>query len=828
MDGHLPGAFGLGRRQRKSEARIMCDGNLRNLLDALTETSVYVIEAQTHRLLFFNQRCRETGRGAARLGAKCHEVWPEVCANCPLDALGDGPSSHIVCEDPLLKTTVDATANRIVWDGIPAIVVTATPHRLNLKEAQGFEKIERMYAQSLVTVFNECIIANLTADYYVNCQKDALWSDIPVKGQFGTENQKYAQKTVHPDDLQAFNEHFSRAAMLRLFGEGKAHITLRLRRLTDSGAYHMVEFTAARISGMDDGECWCALIFRDIHEEYLQEQLRGVEMSQLAAAVRAAYQMVISVNLSQNTYYMMEYDRFPTKKAARLGRFDELIEVGASTVDPEYRAEFVRKFSREALLAAFARGERKVSMEMRQMGDDGVYHWNFTQVVRVESPHTDDVMEITLSKNVDEERRQQEENLKKEREAKKLLQEALQKAEAANRAKSDFLSRMSHDIRTPMNAIVGMTELAQIHQRDEVKLRDYLAKIKKSSAHLLGLINEVLDVSKIESGAAELDDAPFDLADLARDAASLVQLSIQDKAQLLTIEIAPGLHAQVKGDEQRLRQVLVNILDNASKYTPERGKILLSLAEINRESGPAGAYRFVVRDNGIGMKKAFLQHIFEPFSRADDARISRITGTGLGMTVVKNILDMMGGTIEVESESGKGTQFTITLCLDKVGEMAPAAEAPAEPAQESFADLRVLLVEDNEINQQIACDMLGFLGAQVEVVGDGRQAVNAVLSHPPLYYDLVFMDIQMPVMDGYAAARSIRGSGLERIDELPILAMTADAFAEDARQARLAGMDGHFPKPISIDQLRIALSRCAQWKRQHGRGESFDATEGRP
>ena len=183
----------------------MTADNLTNLLDALTETSVYVIEEDTHRLLFFNRRCQETGRGRAELGMKCHEVWPEVCGNCPLEALGDGQTSHIVCFDPLLKTTVDATASRILWDGgIRAVVVTATPHRMNFEEEQGLLKIKQMYAQSLVTVFDECIIVNLTADYYFNCQKDAMWSDIPEQGNFGAENRKYAQRVIHPDDLPAF------------------------------------------------------------------------------------------------------------------------------------------------------------------------------------------------------------------------------------------------------------------------------------------------------------------------------------------------------------------------------------------------------------------------------------------------------------------------------------------------------------------------------------------------------------------------------------------------------------------------------------------------
>ena len=808
----------------------MSTDNLANLLDALTETSVYVIEEDTHRLLYFNRRCRDTSRGRAALGVRCHEVWPEVCGNCPLGSLGDGSSSHIVCYDPLLKSTVDVTANRIIWDGgIRAVVVTATPHRMNFEEEQGLQKIEQMYAQSLVTVFDECIIANLSADYYVNCQKDIMWTDIPKEGSFGAENIKYAKKTIHPDDLEHFCEAFSRDAMLRLFGEGKKQITRRLRRLVGDGTYHMVEFTAAKIEPLgEEDECWCVLVFRDVQDAYLQEQQRNVEISQLATAAQTAYQMLIAVNLTQNTYHMLEYERFPVKKPGNGGRFDELISAELATVHPDYQNEFIGKFSRASLIHAYTHGEHIISMKVPHLGKDGNYHWHFTQVVRVESPHTDDLIEITLSRNIDEERRAEEEALQTERRAKQLLEDALQKAEKANRAKSDFLSRMSHDIRTPMNAIVGMTELARLQTGDEEKLRDYLAKIASSGAHLLGLINEVLDVSKIESGAVELEEAAFDLRELVRDTVEMVQLPVENKKQTLAVRIDDALHAQVMGDARRLGQVLVNILENASKYTAEEGRISFFIEESKKEELQTGTYRFIVEDTGIGMKPEYVEHIFEPFSRAEDTRTSNISGTGLGMTIVRNLISMMGGDIQIESEYGKGSRFTVTLCLTKCDVCTDGKKETEPQASGSFSELRVLLAEDNELNRQIAAEMLKLLGARVEPVKNGRQAVEAVVSHPPLYYDIVFMDIQMPVLNGYEAVKEIRGSGMERIDELPIIAMTADAFAEDVKRARLSGMDGHLAKPISIGQLKGILSRCLAWKRQKQKDEKTETRNNNP
>ncbi|WP_343209697.1 ATP-binding protein [Anaerolentibacter hominis] len=790
----------------------MAENNLANLLNAMTETSVYVIKEENHRLLYFNKRCEDTGRGRAAIGVKCHDVWPEVCANCPLNGLGDKESNRIVCYDPLQKTTVDVTASRITWDGyIPAIVVTAAPHQMNFEEEQGLKKIEKMYAQSLVTVFDECIIANLTADYYVNCQKDVMWTDIPEQGSFGIENRQYARKVVHPDDLECFNSYFSREAMLRRFGEGKKQISRRLRRLTPDGSYHMVEFTAAKI-GVSIKECWCVLVYRDIQDEYLMEQQRNVEISQLATAAGIACQMLIAVNLTKKTYHMLEYARLPVKQPADEGDFDDLIEFELATVHPDYRKKFYEKFSRQSLIDAFTGGERMVTMQVPHFGEDGSYHWNFTQVVRVESPYTEDLIEITLSRNIDEERRIQEETLEKERKAKFLLEDALQKAEKANQAKSEFLSKMSHDIRTPMNAVLGLTELARMHISDEDKIRDYLDKIAGSGAHLLGLINEVLDVSKIESGSFKLENHEFSLDKLMRDSAELIRLSLENRNQELQIRIEEGIHLQVCGDEKRLRQILVNILDNASKYTGEQGNIYFSLKELKQNEPRTGTYQFEIRDTGIGMKKDYLEHIFEPFSREDDSRTSRVSGTGLGMTIVKNLITIMGGDIRVESEYGKGTRFFITLCFTKSNASAESKPVEIDGEGNTIAGLRILLVEDNEINRQIAAEMLEMLGARIEIARNGNEAVEAVCSHPPLYYDLVFMDVQMPVMNGYDATRKIRSCKMERIEELPIIALTADAFAEDAKQAQLAGMNGHLAKPISLDQLRQTLIDCAVWK----------------
>ena len=328
-------------------------------------------------------------------------------------------------------------------------------------------------------------------------------------------------------------------------------------------------------------------------------------------------------------------------------------------------------------------------------------------------------------------------------------------------------------------------------------------------------------MSKIESGNMELEEHEFDLHRLLDDVVSMVQPGIHDRNQKLSVTVKEGIHSQVLGDEQKLRQVLVNVVENASKYTGREGSINIRLSELEEAENEMGTYRFMIEDNGIGMKKEFIKHIFEPFSREDDSRISKTAGTGLGLTIVSNLIRMMGGEIRVESEYGKGSCFTITVFLMKKNRIGSEQKKDESLQEEDFSGMRVLLVEDNELNRQIAEEMLTILGPEVESAVNGREAVEMILNHPPLYYDLVFMDVQMPVMDGYEATERIRSSKKERIGELPIIAMTADAFTEDVKKTKMSGMNGHLSKPIDMGKLKKTLSQCISWKRRNLKNSSF-------
>ena len=397
-------------------------------------------------------------------------------------------------------------------------------------------------------------------------------------------------------------------------------------------------------------------------------------------------------------------------------------------------------------------------------------------------------------------------------------------AQQANKAKTSFLNSMSHDIRTPMNAIVGFTALAQTHSDDQAQVQDYLEKISTSSMHLLSLINDILDMSRIESGTVKIHETDVHIPDLMHDLRTMIQSLIKAKNQNFFIETQDVVHEDVIADKLRLNQVLLNIVGNAIKFTPAGGDIIIRLVEKPCSLKGYTTYEFSVKDNGIGMSKEFIGHIFDTFSREYTSTVSGIQGTGLGMAITKNIVEMMGGNIRVESEVGKGSLFTVTLNLRLGKEFLKKesiSEQRAVPTQLgikekeaafAYSGKRVLLVEDNELNREIATALLEEAGMKVDSVDDGDIAVSTINNAPADRYDLIFMDIQMPKMDGYTATREIRTLPDNRKANIPIIAMTANAFEEDKRKSFESGMNGHIIKPISMEEIAKVLDKLLQYQ----------------
>ncbi len=387
----------------------------------------------------------------------------------------------------------------------------------------------------------------------------------------------------------------------------------------------------------------------------------------------------------------------------------------------------------------------------------------------------------------------------------KLLKDALLAAEDANRAKTTFLNNMSHDIRTPMNAIMGYTELAKEHIGDASRVADYLEKISVSSNHLLSLINDVLDMSRIESGKVSIKEREAKLPDILHDIRTIMQANM--KAQRLTflVDAQNIAHKNLICDDLRLQQVLLNLLSNAVKFTPSGGTVSLSVTEKPRRSSERALYEFSVRDSGIGIAKEFQEHMFEPFTREENVTVNGIQGTGLGLAIAKNIIDMMGGTISVTSEPGQGSEFVVSLEC-KIGE-APsgenkaASEAAAQAAIDAdIAGTKILLVEDNEMNREIGMAVLSQRDVVVQTASDGDEAVETLKNAKPGDFDLVLMDIRMPRMNGYDATRAIRALPNKEVASIPIVATTANAFDEDRALAEQAGMDGYIVKPVDIQK----------------------------
>ena len=404
--------------------------------------------------------------------------------------------------------------------------------------------------------------------------------------------------------------------------------------------------------------------------------------------------------------------------------------------------------------------------------------------------------------------KEMEESNKKLKKAKNITTEALQTAENANKAKTDFLSNMSHDIRTPMNAIIGMTSLIRHDAGNKAKVIEYADKIDISSQHLLGIINDVLDMSKIEAGKTVFKYTDFSILDFITELNTIFHSQIDEKNQTLTIIKENIRHEWVNGDQVHLMQIFSNLVSNAVKYTQEGGKIQFLVEECETKSSVYAKYRFLVSDNGMGMSADFKDTIFDAFTRAESSMTNKIQGTGLGMAITKNLVEAMGGSIDVESELSQGSCFEVLIDLriaeDRFVSSAEQVEKD-EPAGNVLKGMRFLCAEDNELNAEILMELLKIEGAECTICENGKRVLEAFEQSVPGDYDMILMDVQMPVMNGYEATKAIRRSSHELAKTIPIIAMTANAFSEDIQHSLAAGMNAHVSKPVEMKVLEKTI-----------------------
>ncbi len=414
----------------------------------------------------------------------------------------------------------------------------------------------------------------------------------------------------------------------------------------------------------------------------------------------------------------------------------------------------------------------------------------------------DATMLLVAGRNIDAEKAD-------EIEAREEMKAAYNVANRANAQKSDFIAKMSHDIRTPMNAILGMTTIAEKHMGEKEKVQYCIDTINDAGRHLLALINEIMDVTKIESGKIELVRDYFTISGLLDNVLKMMTPLSDAKDQMLVLNMTGVTHKFVIGDRTRLEEIITNIVSNAIKYTYDKGLISIDITE-EEVSDTESDYIFKVKDSGIGMSKEFQKHLFDAFSREDDEYINKSEGTGLGLTIAKKYIEAMDGSISFKSEKGHGSEFCVKIRL----ELQETGEDEYHDTDEEFkldkldySGKRALLVEDNDLNAEIGRELLEMAGLTIERAVNGADAVNMFTASPTDYYDIIFMDVMMPVMNGYDATIAIRGSGRRDSSNVPIIAMTANAFASDIREALEAGMNDHIAKPIDNEFLVKTLRK---------------------
>ncbi|MGN0733676.1 MAG: ATP-binding protein [Emergencia sp.] len=504
-------------------------------------------------------------------------------------------------------------------------------------------------------------------------------------------------------------------------------------------------------------------------------------------------------------------------------KYSDYYDFLAGRVFTKYAQSYRETFSRENLKECFMRGDTELSLRYWITDSEGEELYIQQNIILTQDAVTKDIIGFAYTRDITAEERQKrdiEEKLEKikalntqleklgeeQERQNRIIEEARVAAEAANSAKTAFLFNMSHDIRTPMNAIIGFTDLLDKHQDEPEKRADYLKKIQDSSSVLLSIINNVLEMARIEKGTVEVEEAPWSVEQFNDTLHSVFQEMMVQKGIEFTRQIDVE-HHYVFCDPIKLREVFINILSNAYKYTDRGGKVNMRVEEIPSDRAGYGMYRTTISDTGIGMSEEYLPHLFEEFSRENSMTDNKVEGTGLGMSIVERLVELMDGTIEVQSRKGEGTTFIVTI-PHRIAEKSNLIEHDGvEINPELFRGRRILLAEDNDLNAEIAFEILKELGFETERAEDGQIAVNMVEVAGAGYYDLILMDIQMPNMNGYDATRTIRKLEDSEKAGIPIVAMTANAFEEDKREAVKAGMNGHLGKPVNVNELMKELAR---------------------
>ncbi|XCP86848.1 response regulator [Roseburia hominis] len=882
------------------------------------ENNIYIIDRDFH-LVEFDKAVAKRYPGI-QVGDLCYQAVMKrdtPCAHCPIADCSDNTS--VVYYDSFYDGFVEAAFCELTGGKY-----CVTRHKVGVESEHMEKQIERSigFFDAFSHVFVSTYYVEFSSGTYSVFNRESFFDERYSQDNHWEQFDDYIRNFIHKDDQEKLFQ-ASRIETMRDRLQKETRYSVVVREVTEKGM-RWLRFEVNR--SVDGGHAAVSLL--DVTEE--RETKIKLEQMDIVKALSRDYTEITQVDLEKNTSVVFKSrGELVDDDNRKVHPYDQTWAwVIEKYVLPEDREAFREKVSASAIECAL-KDVDVLLIPFRATLEGKVHHYQ-VKCVTAGSNRKHLILGI---RNADAEVRVEEER-------RKVLRDALAAAEHANRAKTTFLNNMSHDIRTPMNAIIGFTALAAAHLDNKKQVADYLGKISVSSEHLLSLINDVLDMSRIESGKVKIEEKEVHLPDVLHDLRTIIQANVHAKQLELYIDTVDVVHEDIICDKLRLNQILLNLISNAVKFTKPGG--MLSIRVIERNDAPSGyaSYMFRVKDSGVGMSREFQKHIFEAFTREQTSTVSGIQGTGLGMAITKNIVDMMGGTISVESEIGKGSEFTVCLqfrisdnpayceqitrlaglhalvadddfntcasvtrMLGKIGmraewttsgkeailrtqlaienddefsayiidwimpdmngieavrriraligdskpiiiltaydwteieeearkagvtafcskplfmselreallkpiEEAEAAEAEVELPDEIFAGKRILLVEDNELNQEIAATILEEQGFSVDLAGDGNVAIEKVKTAEAGRYDLILMDVQMPCMDGYEATRRIRSLDDREEANLPIYAMTANAFDEDREKALEAGMNGHIAKPIDIANLRAVL-----------------------
>ena len=721
------------------------------------------------------------------------------CPFCPLREQGTSRSAQTEVDNGNQVFAVKTVLTE--WSGRPAFIEYAADVTPSRRAQRGFEEQMGTLLSSIPDA-QGIMHFDLTADRCLSVNGAAVNNLKSVQADVAVDTTVGQALAFVPDETkrQELFEVFRRASLMTAYESGTVEISRETRSYFDDGSVRWARLAARLIQNPVNGHLECVLYGMDISDEVARRKAleeRAHRHLALFNSLARDFRNVFLVDPDDATVRVLKLDGFVTSGLTDDGTLVHPYKATCERyiderVHPEDRAMMRQAMSLDVVRSELAEHPEYVA-SYRVLDEGEVHYYQFKYLIA-----ENDEGILAGFQNVDA-------TIAVERERQQLLKDALAGAEEANRAKLAFLSNMSHDIRTPLNAIIGFNELAKKHAEDARATRHYLDKIAVSSEHLLALVNDVLDMSRIESGNVQVDAAPIYLPTFFDELHTIALGNAVSKNIELVFDTSSVQHKTVIGDELKLKKVLVNILSNAVKFTGEGGTVSFAAEECGRFSSEYAHFLFRIRDNGIGMSEEFAEHAFEPFTREHEGMYGFATGTGLGLSIVKNLVNIMDGTVRLESEKGQGTEFTISLHLkmsddEEEGESSMCGAAGPVDAS-SMSDKRVLLVEDNELNREITYETLKEAGLRIDTAVDGAEAVQKVRDAAPGAYDIVLMDVQMPVMNGYEATRAIRGLSTPERASVPIIAVTANAFSNDRDEALAAGMDGHISKPVDVHLL---------------------------